>query len=158
MAIVSTNLPALMLELAEQATTKEATLNPVQERLAVTYDREGRTVSITASFPATFAVVAGKLQLTATNYTADPSLDLVGSPIAASGATNYASALMVTAIELSNAENAIQAAGGTLPTGAGTLFTFTSNGDIFSFTADMPIAASQNAQGQTVLSAVDYLD
>ncbi|KAM3091125.1 hypothetical protein ACKFKG_26730 [Phormidesmis sp. 146-35] len=157
MAIVSTNLPALMLELAEQATTKEATLNPAQERLAVNYDRENGSVSITGSFPATVAIVAGKLQLTANNYTADPSLDLVGSPIAASGATNYASALMVTAIELSNEENARQLAGGTLPTGAGTLFTFTSQGDIFSFTADMPIVASQNAQGQTVLSTVNYL-
>lgn len=158
MALVSTNLPALLLELAEQTTAREASLDPAQERLSVSYDREGGSVSITAAFPATIAIVSGKLQVTPTNYTADPSLDLNGSPIATSGATNYASALMVTAIQLSNAENALQADGGTLPANTGCTFTFNSQGDLFSFTADMPIVASQNAQGQTVLATINYLD
>lgn len=157
MPLYSTTLPALVLELAEQATAKEATLNPVQDRIQVNYNREGGLVSVTGSLAATFAVNTGKLELSATNYTADASLDLTGTPIASSGATSYASALMVSLVELSNAENARIASGGTLPTGVGTIFSFTSDGDLFNFTADMPIATSQDSSGRTVIAVNNYL-
>ena len=157
MALYSTTLPALVLELAEQATAKEATLNPAQDRIQVNYNREGALVTVTGSLAATFAVNAGKLELSATNYTADPSLDLTGTPIAGSGADSYASALMVALVNLSNQENTRLASGGTLPTGVGTVFSFTSDGDLFNFTADMPIATSQDNSGRTVIAVTNYL-
>lgn len=158
MALNSTYLSALVLELAEQATAKEATLSTPQDRIQVNYNREQRLVSIVGSLQASIVVDAGKLELTAVNYTADSSLDLTGTPIASSGASNYASALMVSIAQLSNAENAFIAGGGTLPAGVGALMQFTSDGDLFTFQVDMPITATQDSAGRTVIAVPDYLD
>lgn len=155
----SANLPALVLEIAEQLRGKESALTPAQNRVTISYGSSANTprlVQITAALPYTQTRVAsdGGTKFVFTDYAPD-TLTLTGTPLAGMAVEGLAEALGVACEDLDAAERAAIAAGDTIPVGVGTDISY-ANLEC-SITCTLPYSMVINTDGRPVPTVTDYL-
>lgn len=153
----STTLPALVLELGEIMTSNETLLTPAQDRVQITYNREGNRVKVAGTFAYTSDFAAGVVTVASTSYLADTGIVLTGTPIATLGATNLTSAMIAAVVKLSIAENNKIATGVTLPSGVGAVWTASSTNDTISIDVDLAFSRSLDTSGQPVFTVVNHV-
>lgn len=158
--LLSANLPALVLEVAERLRSTEAALTPAQNRVTINYGNSAsspRIVTITASLPFTRSRVAadGGTKMIYNDYAPVDSLVLTDTPLDGMAVESLAEALGVAIEDLEAAERAKVAGGDSLPTGVGTTLTY--SGSQASFTAQMAYTISFDATGKPVYTVTNHV-
>jgi hypothetical protein len=155
--VKSANLPALVLELGEIMTSDEALLATPQDRIAVTYNREANRVKIAGTFSYSGDFAAGAVSILPTSYLPDPDLDLTATPVSALAAGNITAALVAATVKLSSLENTKIAAGSTLPSGVGAVWSASSQNDTFSIDVDLAFVRSLDTAGKPVFTVTNHV-
>ncbi|MGB9774560.1 MAG: hypothetical protein ACPL4I_11145 [Bacteroidota bacterium] len=160
-SLKSSNLPAFLLEAAEQLRKAEASLSPGQNRVSISYGSSNATpriATITATLPVTRSRVAedGGTKYLYNDYAPiNGGVVLTGTPLAAMAVESLAEALGVAAEELDAAERAKIDSGATLPSGVGTGITI--SGLEATISASLMYNVTFNDNGQTVLTVVNHV-
>jgi hypothetical protein len=155
MPLISTDLISGFLEASQQLSDAEKllSLNNVQ----VSYDAEDLQASISASLPIITASTAEGLSIEVRDFAPIAGFDAGTAFEGGATVTNPSKALAIMAEQINRAELALEAAGQTLPDGAGVGLSASFDNAVLTISATLPLTISINAQGQPVMAAVNYL-
>lgn len=158
----STTLPAALLETAQLLGVAEAGLETPLNNLQISFDLEGNLASISASLPFTSSDTSvSAIGIAPTDYAPIADFDAGTLPalLLANGAdiTNPSAALVKIAAAVNAKELEKEAAGETIPDGAGVGLSADFDTQIIAVTASLPITVSIDNTGKAVITAIDYV-
>jgi hypothetical protein len=159
--LISSTLPAGLLEVAQILGAAEKTLSTPGDNISISYDFNANLASISASIPFIPSDPgASGIGQTPTDYAQIEDFD-AGSlgALLAGGAemTSPATALIKISAAMKAAEIVKTAAGGNLPDGAGISLSVDYESRIISLAAFLPIVMTIDAAGRSVITASNYL-
>ncbi len=159
--LISSTLPAGLLEVAQLLGAAEKTLSTPADNVNISYDFNANLASISASIPFVPSDPgAAAIGQTPADYAPIEDFDAgsLGALLTGgSGMTSPATALIKISAAMKAAELAKTAEGGSLPDGSGISLSVDYESRIISLAAFLPIVMTIDAAGRSVITASNYL-